>query len=131
MKGHPMAETSDKYVAIDCPEVAKFQLLSEDDWRTAIDVCVLATNQYSSGAMTRTALKDTYKSLGFKATQDGLLADPELRRHIKFIDVLRYDWAHTFLSNSFVGREMWALIAAAERHGLFTQQDISEFLSEA
>ena len=81
--------------------------------------------------MTRTDWKTTYKSLGYKATHDGLLADPELRKHIKLIDVLRYDWAHTFLANSMVGREMWALIAAAERHGLFTQQDISEFLSEA
>ena len=131
MKGHPMAQTSDRYVAIESPEVAKFQLWSEADWRTAIDVCVVATNQYSSGAMSRTALIDTYRWMGYKATQDGLLADPELRRHIKFIDVLRYDWAHTLLSNSIVGREMWGLIAAAERHGLFTQQDIREFLSEA
>ena len=49
MKGHPMEQTSDKYVAIDCPEAAKFQLWSEDEWRTAIDVCVVATNQWSSG----------------------------------------------------------------------------------
>ena len=49
MKGHPMAQTSDKYVATDCSEAAKFQLWSEDEWRTAIDVCVVATNQWSSG----------------------------------------------------------------------------------
>ena len=73
---------------------------------------------------------DTCQFLGFKATQEGLLACPELRKHMQFIDVLRYDWAHTFLADSLFGREMWAVIAAGKREGLFDEQSVYEFLSQ-
>ena len=46
------------------------------------------------------------------------------------MDVIRYDWAHTFLADSMVGRDLWLLIEAAEEHNVFTQQDVHKFLSE-
>ena len=75
-------------------------------------------------------LEDTCQFLGFKATQHGLLSCPELRAHLQFIDVLRYDWAHTFLADSLVGREMWAIIAAGKREGLFDERSVFELLSK-
>ena len=33
----------------------------------------------------------------------GLLADLQLRSLVSFMDVVRYDWAHTFLADSMVG----------------------------
>ena len=75
-------------------------------------------------------MEDTCQFLGFKATQDGLLSCPELRKHLHFIDVLRYDWAHTFLADSLVGREMWAIIAAGKREGLFDERSVFELLSK-
>ena len=58
--------------------------------------------------------------MGFKATSDGLLADPQLRSMVNFMDVVRYDWAHTFLADSMLGRDFWCLIEAAEEHKVFT-----------
>ena len=75
-------------------------------------------------------LEDTCQFLGFKATQHGLLSCPELRAHLQFIGVLRYDWAHTFLADSLVGREMWAIIAAGKREGLFDERSVFELLSK-
>ena len=49
---------------------------------------------------------------------------------MQLVDVLRYDWAHTFLADSLVGQEMWCLIAAAKREGLFGEQAIYDFLSQ-
>ena len=130
-KNHSLSEnTDDKYVAVDCWCSSKFQVWSESEWRTTIDVCVEAQRQWASGDMTRSRLGETQKALGFKASEDGLLADPELRLRMNFIDVLRYDWAHTFLADSIVGREMWGLIEAAERHFIFSQHHIYDFLSE-
>ena len=83
-----------------------------------------------AGAMAKSDLEDTCQFFGFKATQDGLLSGPELRKHLKFIDVLRYDWAHTFLADSLVGREMWAIIAAGKREGLFDERSVFELLSK-
>ena len=57
------------------------------------------------------AYEDIQKRLGFRARKDGLLADPELRRHIDWMGALRYDWPHTFLADGFVGAEVWALVA--------------------
>ena len=86
---------------------------------TSIEVCVEATRQWGVGEITKTALEETQKFLGFKATQDGLLSCPELRSHMHFIDVLRYDWAHTFLADNIVGHHMRSLIDAAKGKGLF------------
>ena len=75
-------------------------------------------------------LEDTCQFLGFKATQDGLLSCPELRKNMQFIDVLRYDWAHTFLADSMVGQDMWSMIAAGKREGLFDEHTVFELLSQ-
>ena len=81
------------------------------------------------GEMTKAALGETQKFMGFKATQDGLLSCPELRSHMHFIDVFRYDWAHTFLADSIVGQQMWSLIDAAKGEGIFDEQTTCDFLS--
>ena len=128
--GHSLSRRSDTYVAIDCSSSNKFQLWSEDEWRTSIDVCVQAKVEWSRGAMHLCDLEDTCQFLGFKATQDGLLSCPELGKHMQLIDVLRYDWAHTFLADSLVGREMWAIIAAGKREGLFDERSVFELLSK-
>ena len=73
MKG---SRTPDGYEAIDCSSSEKFKLWNESEWRTSIDVCVEATRQWTMGEMTKAALEETQKFLGFKATQDGLLSCP-------------------------------------------------------
>ena len=48
-KNHSLSQSSDSYVAIDCSSSNKFQLWSEDEWRTSIDVCVQANMEWSRG----------------------------------------------------------------------------------
>ena len=123
-------ETGGKYVAVDCCQASRFQVWSEADLREAIDVSVEAHRRFAAGGMPRSKFDQLLKSLGYKATEHGLLADEELRRRFNFIDVLRYDWAHTFLADSMVGKEMWELIQAAATEGLFSQEDLYAFLDE-
>ena len=130
-KNHKLAkEDPEQYVAVDCSCSSQFQTWNEAEMRVAIDVCIEAHKRHSTGELPQRKLEDMQKLLGFKATENGLLGDPFLRQHINFIEVLRYDWAHTFLADSFVGREMWDLVEAAERHGIFSQADLDKFLNE-
>ena len=119
-----------KYVETDCHDVSKFKAWANTDLAATIDVLVDAERQCVAGAISPTRLKDMQQQLGFRATEDGLLASPELRLCIDFMGTMRYDWAHTFLADGILGAEMWALVAAGERHSLFSQDTISQFLNE-
>ena len=130
-RDHPMSRRDDgKYVAVDCDNVSRFKLWNEADLRDSIDVCVEAHRLVASGDLSRNKCNDTFKALGFTATEHGLLADEQLRQRLTFMDIIRYDWAHSFLADSMVGKEMWELIAAATTHGLFSQEDLHAFLDE-
>ena len=129
-KGSARAEHCDRYVEIDCHCASRFQTWSNVELAEAIDVCVDAEQQRALGHLTSKRLQETQTHLGFRATQHGLLSDPLLRRHIDFMRVLRYDWAHTFLADGAVGSDMWQLVEASERHSLFSQATIQEFLQE-
>ena len=128
--GSVLDGSSARYVNMSCADPSRFQVWSEADLRISIDVTAEARRAWAAGEIYGVRLEEVTKALGFKATSDGLLADPQLRGLVNFMDVLRYDWAHTFLADSLVGREMWALIAAAQVHHVFTQQDVYDFLSE-
>ena len=119
-----------KYVEISCHDVSKFKIWTNADLAGAVDVLVHAERQCAAGAISAARLQDMQQHLGFRATEDGLLASPELRLCIDFMGSLRYDWAHTFLANGILGAETWALVAAGKRHSLFSQNTINEFLNE-
>ena len=118
------------YVEIDCHEPGRFQCWTHAELQIAIDVVVLADQQFHAGQITKERYEHARTRLGFKATREGLLADPELRARMDFIDVLRYDWAHTFLSDGIIGAEIWALIDKGAQHGLFDQDTVHAFLCE-
>ena len=119
------------YVPSHCSDPSRFRVLGEADLHTLIDVVAEAKQQWCRGEMTKSQCTDTQRCLGFTASSDGLLADPQLRSLVNFMDVLRYDWAHTFLANSMLGNDLWALIEVAEEHNLFSQKDIEQFLQES
>ena len=104
--------------------------LPQAQLRGVVDKCVDAHRAWAAGEMTKTKKTDTQKCQGFQATPTGLLADADLRQRVRFLDVFRYDWAHTFLADSFVQAEMWALIEASEHRGLFKQADLCAFFQE-
>ena len=119
-----------EYVEIDCHDASKFKSWSNADLATTIDVVAEAEEQYGAGRMYKTRLEEVQRHLGFRATKGGLLACPELRRCVDFMATLRYDWPHTFLSDGILGAELWALMAAGQKHELFSAGTIREFLQE-
>ena len=114
-KGSGRTEHCDRYVEIDCHRATRFQTWTNAELVEAIDVGVDAEQKQALGQLSKSRLQEVQKHLGFRSTQDGLLADPILRRHIDFMRVLRYDWAHTFLADGAVGSDMWQLVEAAEK----------------
>ena len=123
-------DASETYVEITCPDPTKFQCWDHHELATAVDVCVAADAQHLSGRMSQARLDETRMHLGYRATAEGLLADPELRDAIDWLDVLRYDWPHTFLSDGVLGAEMWALIDKAEELEIFTRDHVVDFLEQ-
>ena len=128
--GRAEHDTTGTYVEIQCHDTSKFKCWRNSELAKTIDLCASSQQEHAAGRMYRTHLEDFQRRLGFKATEEGLLADPELRRHIDWMGTLRYDWPHTFLSDGIVGAEMWALVAARERHHIFSQDAIYAFLKE-
>ena len=129
MRGSGRAEHCDKYVEIGCPCSSKFRTWSNAQLLEAVDVATNAAQQCADGHIRPSRLEAIQKNLGFRCTSLGLLADPTLRAHADFMKVLQYDWAHTFLSDGIVGAEIWALIDAGQRHHLFSQETVYEFLA--
>ena len=119
-----------EYVEISCHDTSKFRPWAQSELNVAIDVCVEAQAQHNSGTMSKDRLEKTCRNLGFKASRAGLLADPELRCAVDWMAVVRYDWAHTLLSDGIVAIEMWALIDFGEESKQFSQADVYAFMSE-
>ena len=129
-RGSTLGQAGGKYVCTRCSDPSLFKVLAEADLHSIIDVTVEAQQQFNRGEIAMCRLKDIQKTMGFKATDDGLLADPQLRSYVQFMEVVRYDWAHTFLADSMLGRDLWTLVEAAEKHRVFTQEDIERFLRQ-
>ena len=129
-EGSALDRAGGNYVCTRCSDPSLFKVLAEADLHSIVDVAVEAQHQFNRGEIAMGQLKDIQRTMGFKATDDGLLADPQLRSYVQFMEVVRYDWAHTFLADSMLGRDLWTLVEAAEEHNVFTQEDIERFLSQ-
>ena len=101
-----------EYVEIDCHEHHRFQVWRQSDLTDAVAVILEARRQADAGLATRARLERVEQAFGFRATEHGLLADEELRRCFNVVDVVRYDWVHTFLQSGAVTIDTWGLIDA-------------------
>ena len=129
-KGSDLAVSNPEYVEITCSDSTKFKSWEEQDFRGAIDLLVEAHGRHQRGELNATRLDDLQKVFGFRATADGLLASAKLRPLVRFQDVLRYDWVHTFLADGVLTSEAWMVVDAAVRIGVSTQTDVHMFLKE-
>ena len=118
------------YVDIAEHDPSKFKVWSKADFEEMADLLVEAESQQLAGAIPKVRLKEMRKALGFKPGRHSLLVCPQLRPHIDWQSVVRYDWAHTFCSGGVLNIAMWRLVKAAESMKVATQEDISNFLKE-
>ena len=129
-KGGGFAGAEESWEDITCSNPSAMRVWSEADFCDAVDKCCTATSQRQRFAISEASKLDVHRSLGFKATPDGLLAPGPLRRVVRWTETLRYDWVHTLLANGTVTADAWALISACEQHRIATQAHIRAFLRE-
>jgi len=122
--------SSGEYVEIDCHNPDAFRLWTHADLAMATDVIVEARRRADANEITQSRLKQIEQAYGYKASQEGLLADTTLRDTFDIVSTIRYDWMHTLLADGIVTREVWALLEVAETHGIATQEDVHNFLKE-
>ena len=119
---------SDEYCDITESDTSKFKIWGKADFEQMADTLV-AADQGAAG-ITQTKLKEMRKALGFKITKDSLLACHQLRAHINWQMVCRYDWVHTFLSGGVLTNALWNLVHRAEQVKAATQADVCAFLKQ-
>ena len=100
------------------------------DFDQMADLLVEAEAHQLAGGMPKVRLKEMRQSLGFKPGRESLLACPQLRPHVDWQAVVRYDWVHTFCNGGVLSTALFQLINVAERMGVATQSDIRLFLQE-
>ena len=93
--GSGLAERGNGFVEIDCADVDKFKLWPRSELHSNVDQCLQASRLRRSGKITKEDNTMIHMSVGLSVTEFGLLADRALRENINFIDVMRYDWAHS------------------------------------
>ena len=76
--GSPLSHVGG-YVCTHCGDRSSFKVLSEEELATIVDVAVEAKRQGQRGDTPAVRVEETQRALGFKASEGGLLADPELR----------------------------------------------------
>ena len=118
------------YVDITEHDPSKFKVWPKADFEEMADLLAEASSQWLAGAIPKARLKEMRQSLGFKPSRHSLLVCPQLRPHIDWQSVVRYDWVHTFCSGGVLSIAMWHLVKAAESMKVATQNDISNFLKE-
>ena len=120
----------DAKVDITCADPTKFALWSQSDFNDAVDVVAEASRRCADGELPKARLEEISKCFGLSATPNGLLADEELRATFNALEVFRYDWVHTFLSNGVLTTDLWALVCQAEKLRLSSQRQLSDFLRD-
>ena len=100
------------------------------DFDQMADLLVEAEAHQLAGGMPKVRLKEMRQSLGFKPSRESLLVCPQLRPHIDWPAMVRYDWVHTFCNGGVLSTALFQLVNVAERMGVATQNDIKLFLQE-
>ena len=74
-----MASEENGYVEITCVDPQAFRRWTQERWYENIDKVLAADQQWRAGEIRKNRLKEVIKVCGYCPTEDGLLADMELR----------------------------------------------------
>ena len=102
------------FVEIQCADPSCFARVQHSHLYDDVDSVVEAKRLRAADptAMSQAELKRVQYVTGLNATSDGLLADKVLRSRIDILDVMWYDWAHTYLQDGALNHELAALLQA-------------------
>ena len=115
MKDAGMVDPVANYVDITCSDLSLFRRWSDDSWHRNVDSVLAARERHQRGEITKTVLKNHIKGAGFCVTPEGLLADPDLREKISFLDTCVYDFMHTSFQEGFMSNAMWLMCSSVLR----------------
>ena len=74
-----------------------------------------ARERRGRGLLTATALKQFIKAAGFCVTKHGLLADPDLREVMNFLEIFKYDFMHTSFQDGYMSNAMYLICESVLR----------------
>ena len=115
-------DTTGYLVELTCSDAGKFDLASDRDLFDITDLL-----QRSKGTMGVGAFKDLEKSCGFNHNEHGLLADVELRAHLRPASVLTFDPMHCLWSNGATTFEVHLFMKRMVAKTKFGWQDLEGF----
>ena len=101
------------FVEIDCSDPSKFRALTSSYVAEQADAIVELRNRVSERRATKVRLDNLEKVCGFSISPLGILADPDLRRRVDFMQAVRYDWMHCALQDGTMNVESNLLFSSA------------------
>ena len=118
-------------VLITCSDPARFVLQDHDTLHEYADMMVVAQARRAEGRLTLERLEELRAATGLTCTAHGLLADTELRGHVRMLDTVVFDWLHTLFQEGAMSIEMYemynACSATAPDEGTF-RKAFSDYL---
>lgn len=116
------------FVEIDCSDPSKFRTSTSSDVAEQADAILQMRRLVSEGRATKVRLENLEKVCGLSTSPFGLLADLDLRRHVDFMQALRYDWMHCALQDGTMSVESSLLLSSACSVGGVTPAEIERHL---
>ena len=108
-----MAHRMDGHVEHTCAFPRLFKTTAADTLELMVDELVLARAQHSAGLITKGSLENLQLVSGMNGSPLSLLADLQLRPHVKPIQMLTVDWMHSVLQDGLLNVEVHVFLNAA------------------
>jgi len=117
------------FVEITCSNAAEFRTMPPAEFKTMIGLLKAASERVERGEMTRAAFEAMEVSIGHHVNPHGIVDSALLLDHIRWPDVVCYDWVHCMLQGGVLNDEAEALLAASSVAGV-TREGLQRFLAD-
>ena len=125
--GSDIAHRKHGHVEASCADPKKFQAFTSEQLEEVCDLLVAAKSRWEASTMTKARLEQLQKIHGLGVSSQGLLADEELRAHVKINQTVRYDWVHAILQDGLLTVDTFLVLDAAE----VPFENVADFLKDA
>jgi hypothetical protein len=121
-RGFPGCLGSDVLVDITCTDMSKVVLATDDDLWKSFDSMTDIT--------TRAALDRVEKATGINFSKHSVLADVELRRHVRPVTSIRWDWVHILMvGGGVLSHELFTFMSSCKFEFGFDYNVFHEFVT--